>query len=191
MSTSKTFDRHAWCITSDYSPPKTAKVKLLKETISLPLDPTSVLVKVHAVSLNYGDATNANGDNPWPVLTHGIIGNDACGEVVDVGDEVKAFKIGDPVAPVPDSKHTTCQQAQQSWVAAGDDDVIMADYIVFNEEVLVNLPTHLDWVSASVIPSVGTTAWAAVKDVGPGHVVLIQGTYFQFSACFTYRIEPV
>lgn len=114
MSTPEFIHRQAWCITDDYSPPKTAKVKLIRETLSLPLEPTSVLVKIYAVSLNYGDATNACGDNPWPVMTHGVIGNDACGEIIEVGDQVKTLKIGDPVAPVPGSKPATGRQADRS-----------------------------------------------------------------------------
>lgn len=54
----------------------------------------------------------------------------------------------------------------------------MADYLVFDEEEVVKLPIHLDWVGAAIISSVGTTAWSAVKGVRPGNIVLIQGTYF-------------
>lgn len=48
----------------------TPKVKLVSEDLP-ELTPTSVLIKVHAISLNYRDANIANGGNPWPVTPHG------------------------------------------------------------------------------------------------------------------------
>ncbi|KAH8692325.1 alcohol dehydrogenase [Talaromyces proteolyticus] len=164
--------RHAWRRTDDYTP-GTAKIKLITESLPLPLDPTLVLVKIHAVSLNYRDANIAHGGNPWPVIPNGILGNDASGEVIGVGDKVKDFKIGDRVAPVTDTELITGRESGRSWLAANEDGV-MADYIVFDESRLVKLPVHLDWVSAATIPCAGTTAWSAVKGARPGKTVLIQ-----------------
>ncbi|EKG15847.1 Alcohol dehydrogenase superfamily zinc-containing [Macrophomina phaseolina MS6] len=73
--------RRAYRRTDDHTP-GTPKVRLLTEPLPLPLHPTSVLIKVHAVSLNYRDANIANGGNPWPVIPHGVPCNDAAGEVV-------------------------------------------------------------------------------------------------------------
>ena len=62
--------RQAFRRTDDYTP-GTRKLKAVKERIPHPLAPTSVLVKVEAVALNFRDANIANGGNPWPVLPHG------------------------------------------------------------------------------------------------------------------------
>ncbi|KAG4285792.1 hypothetical protein FPRO06_07052 [Fusarium proliferatum] len=70
--------RQAWRRTDDHTK-GTPKVKLVTEDLPLPLHPTFVLIKVHAVALNYRDANIANGGNPWPVTPNGIPGNDAAG----------------------------------------------------------------------------------------------------------------
>ena len=80
--------RRAFRRTDDFTP-GTPKVKLVTEELPSKLPATSVLVKVHAISLNYRDANIANGGNPWPVIPKGILCNDAAGEVIAVGDQVK------------------------------------------------------------------------------------------------------
>lgn len=173
MSDAKSTHRRAWRRTDDFAP-GTAKVKLVEEALPSRLHPTTVLVKVHAVSLNYRDANIAHGGNPWPVLPHGILGNDAAGEVIAAGDKVKTLKPGDRVAPVTDTELITGRESTRSWLAA-DEDGVMADHVVFDESLLVRLPSHLNFIQAATIPCAGTTAWSAVKGASPGKTVLIQG----------------
>lgn len=173
MSAPKVTYRQAWRRTDDFTP-GAAKVKLVEEALPLPLDPTSVLIKVHAVALNYRDANIANGGNPWPVIPNGILGNDAAGEVISVGDKVRSLKVGDRVAPVTDTELITGRESGRSWLAANEDGV-MADHIIFDESRLVKLPEHLDWIKAVTIPCAGTTAWSAIKGISPGKTILIQG----------------
>lgn len=165
--------RRAYRRTDDHTP-GTPKVKLVTEALPT-LPTTSVLIKVHAVSLNYRDANIANGGNPWPVTPHGVPCNDAAGEVVAVGDGVTTWALGDRVAPITDTENLTGREPARSWLAA-DEDGVLADYLVFDEKKVCRLPPHLDWVQASIIPCAGVTAWAALKDVGFGKSVLIQGT---------------
>jgi NADPH:quinone reductase-like Zn-dependent oxidoreductase len=54
---------------------------------------TDVLIKVHAVSLNYRDINILRGTNPWGVKDDGIPASDAAGEVVGVGEEVEGFEV--------------------------------------------------------------------------------------------------
>ncbi|KAF9641504.1 putative alcohol dehydrogenase protein [Lasiodiplodia theobromae] len=166
--------RRAYRRTDDHTP-GTPKVKLITEALPLPLPTTSVLIKVHAVSLNYRDANIANGGNPWPVTPHGVPCNDAAGEVIAVGDGVTTLSLGDRVAPITDTENLTGRETGRSWLAA-DEDGVLADYLVFDEKKVCRLPAHMDWVQASIIPCAGVTAWAALKDVGFGKSVLIQGT---------------
>ncbi|EOD42991.1 putative alcohol dehydrogenase protein [Neofusicoccum parvum UCRNP2] len=166
--------RRAYRFTEDYTP-GTPKVKLVTEDLPLPLSSTSVLIKVHAVSINYRDANIANGGNPWPVISHGVPCNDAAGEVIAVGGGVKTLALGDRVAPITDTENLTGQEPGRSWLAA-DEDGVLADYLVFDEKKLCKLPAHLDWIQASIIPCAGVTAWAALKGIGFGKSVLIQGT---------------
>lgn len=173
MDVTQITHRQAWRRTDDFTP-GTPKLKLVREALSLPLAPTAVLIKVHAVSLNYRDANIANGGNPWPVIPHGIICNDAAGEIIALGDKVKRFRIGDRVAPIVDSEHISDRSVGRSWLAA-DEDGVLANYLVYDEEVLGKLPTYLSWESACTIPCAGITAWAAMKGVGIGKSILIQG----------------
>ncbi|CAM1507795.1 Fc.00g046430.m01.CDS01 [Cosmosporella sp. VM-42] len=166
--------RQAYRRTDDFTP-GTAKVKLVTEALPLPLAPTAVLIKVHAVSLNYRDANIANGGNPWPVVPNGILCNDAAGEVIATGEKVKALAVGDRVAPIIDTENISGREPGRSWLAA-DEDGVLANYLIFDEEKVCKLPNYLDWVGASIIPCAGVTAWSAIKDVGIGKSILIQGT---------------
>ncbi|KAL8669929.1 MAG: hypothetical protein Q9168_005509 [Polycauliona sp. 1 TL-2023] len=166
--------RRAYRRTDDYTP-GTPKIKLVTEPLPLPLSATKVLIKVHAVALNYRDANISNGRNPWPVTPNGIIGNDAAGEIIAVGAQVKSLKIGDRVAPNTDTENLTGQETNRSWLAA-DEDGVLADFLVYDEKVLGKLPDYLDWIQASIIPCAGVTAWSALKWAVVGQSVLIQGT---------------
>ncbi|PNP82616.1 hypothetical protein FNYG_03847 [Fusarium nygamai] len=161
--------RQAWRRTDDYTKGG-SKVKLVTEDLPLPLHPTAVLIKVHAVALNYRDANIANGGNPWPVTPNGIPGNDAAGEIVSVGNRVSLVKVGDRVAPITDSEFVNARSTGRSWLAANEDG-ILATYIAFDEKLVTKLPEHLDWIQASIIPCAGTTAWSALKGATIGQTI--------------------
>jgi NADPH:quinone reductase-like Zn-dependent oxidoreductase len=167
--------RRAFRRTDDYTP-GTPKVKLVQEALQLPLSPTAVLIKVHAVGLNYRDANIANGGNPWPIIPNGILCNDAAGEIIAVGEKVKSLVVGDRVGPITDTENISGREVKRSWLAA-DEDGVMADHIIFDERVLCKLPTYLDWVDACIIPCAGVTAWSALKGMSIGQTVLIQGMH--------------
>ncbi|RMY74573.1 hypothetical protein D0862_14092 [Hortaea werneckii] len=166
--------RRAYRRTDDYTI-GTPKIKLVTEPLPPSLQATEVLVKVHAVALNYRDANIAHGGNPWPVTPHGIICNDAAGEVIATGQQVRTLRIGDRVAPNIDTANLTGHESSRSWLAA-DEDGVLADYLVYDEQVLGRLPAHLSWVEASTVPCAGVTAWSALKGAETGQSVLIQGT---------------
>ncbi|KAI8235602.1 Zinc-type alcohol dehydrogenase-like protein [Colletotrichum sp. SAR 10_96] len=157
--------RRAWRRTDDYTP-GTPNVTLVTEALPLPLAPTQVLIKVHAVALNYRDANIANGGNPWPVIPHGILGNDAAGEIIAAGDKVKNLRVGDRVSPVTDTEFVTGRETGRSWLAANEDGVL-ADYLVFEEHLIAKVPEHLDWgltIGQSVfIQGTGGVAMFALK----------------------------
>ncbi|KAF5637557.1 alcohol dehydrogenase [Fusarium tjaetaba] len=153
--------RQAWRRTDDYTK-GAPKVKLVTEDLPLPLHPTAVLIKVHAVALNYRDANIANGGNPWPVTPNGIPGNDAAGEIVSVGNRVSLVQVGDRVAPITDSEFVNARSTGRSWLAANEDG-ILATYIAFDEKLVTKLPEHLDWIQASIIPCTGGVSTFALK----------------------------
>jgi alcohol dehydrogenase len=57
-----------------------------------------IQVRIRAASLCHSDLSAINGDRPWPVPL--VIGHEAAGEVVGLGEGVTRFEIGDPVAMV-------------------------------------------------------------------------------------------
>ena len=171
MSTPLPKNRLAYRRTSFSTPgPKHA---LVTESVP-PLSPTSVLIAVHAVSLNYRDANIAHGNNPWPVIPFGIPCNDCAGSIIAIGPSVKSLKIGDRVAPNIDTENITGRESKRSWLSA-DEDGVLAEYVVFEERVVSRLPEYLSWEEACTVPCAGVTAWMALKGTGIGGSVLIQG----------------
>ncbi|KAI6748485.1 hypothetical protein HG530_015521 [Fusarium avenaceum] len=154
---------------------ETQAMKLVTEDIPLPLHPIAVLIKIHAVALNYRDANIANGGNPWPVTPNDVPGSDAAGEVVSVGNIVSLVSVGDRVAPITDSEFVNARSTGRSWLAANEDG-LLATYIVFDKNLVTKFPDYLDWIQASIIPCAGTTAWSALKGTTISQTVLIQGT---------------
>ncbi|KAH7071489.1 alcohol dehydrogenase [Paraphoma chrysanthemicola] len=148
---------------------------LQTEPLPSPLPPTSVLIKTHAISLNYRDANILFGTNPWHTIPHMIPCNDAAGSIISLGSRVTRWRVGDAVMPNVDTANLTGREAGRSWLAA-DEDGVLADYLVFDESVLVRVPGHLSWCESSVLPCAGLTAWSALEGVGAGETVLIQGT---------------
>ena len=175
MSPTRPTTRQCWRRTDDHTQ-GTPKLKLVTEALPATLSPYEVLIKVHAVALNYRDANISHGGNPGPVTPNGIIGNDAAGEVIEAGEAVRRFMVGDRVAPNTDSENITGRETRRSWLAA-DEDGVLADYIVFDERKVAKLPTHLDWIEASILPCAGVTAWSALKGLSVGQTVLIQGKH--------------
>lgn len=64
-----------------------------------------VLVRIHAVSLNYRDFAIVNGFYPVPIKDDVVLGCDLAGEVVALGEGVNEWKIGDRVTAQCDQKH--------------------------------------------------------------------------------------
>lgn len=75
---------------------------------------------------------------------------------------------------------------------------VLAEYAVFEEDVLVHLPKHLSWEEASTIPCAGVTAWVALnrpRNIESGTSVLLQGTggvsMFALLLCLAANITPI
>ena len=141
--------------------------------------PGEVLVKIHAVSLNYRDLMMVKGlYNPKMRLPR-IPCSDGAGEVEAVGEGVTKWKRGDRV----------CGIFMQNWLdgpptpakikgaLGGDIDGMLAEYVALKETGLVRFPEHLGCEEAATLPCAAVTAWNAL---GAGHLtdgsVLIQGT---------------
>jgi NADPH:quinone reductase-like Zn-dependent oxidoreductase len=132
-----------------------------------------VLVRIHAVSLNFRDIMVATGTYIWPAKDGVVPCSDGAGEVIDVGSKVRRFAQGDKVAA------TFFQEANGGTLGA-DLDGMLQEYAVFHETGLVKLPAHLTMEEASTLPCADVTAWNALmgggKRLQAGDSVITQGT---------------
>lgn len=149
------------------------------EPLPSPLPPTSILVRVYAVSLNYRDANILNGTNPWPVIEGGIVASDAAGEVIAIGSHASRFQEGDRVCPILDQNSITGEEQTRIWLSA-DVDGMLATHLVLDEQLWVKIPEHLSWAEAACLPNAGVTAWSTLatdnKRLIAGQTVVLQGT---------------
>lgn len=153
----------------------------LIEKDSTPPEPGQVLVRVHAISLNYRDLMVVQGRYNPKLAMPRVPCSDGAGEVIAVGDGVTQWKVGDRVAGI----------FMQNWIEGrptaaklkgalgGDIDGMLATEVVLSQDGLVRIPDHLTYEEASTLPCAAVTAWNALftsADTRPGDTVLIQGT---------------
>jgi len=103
-----------------------------------------VRVRVRAAGLNRADILQRLGRYPAPLgYPQDIPGLEFAGEVVEVGEEVRGWKVGDRVFGI------TGGGAQ-------------AEFVTVPESTLAEIPPNLDWAEAASIPEVFMTAHDAL-----------------------------
>jgi NADPH:quinone reductase-like Zn-dependent oxidoreductase len=155
------------------------------ELPTLQIAPGMVLIRVHAVSLNYRDLMVVKGlYNPNMALPR-IPCSDGAGEVVAIGDGIGRVNVGDRVCGIFMQRWLDGPlTAERSKPALGGDvDGMLAEYVLLAEDGVVRFPEHLSYEEAATLPCAGVTAWNALHYAGepasaalPGDTVVIQGT---------------
>lgn len=156
--------------------PETMDAQVLREhgdpdvfeaaTLDVPeVDANEVLVEVAATSVNPVDTKIRSGfasdlcpDSP--AVLHG----DLAGEVVQVGDGVDEFAVGDEVYGCPGGIAGTTGA--------------LAEYAAADAATLAHKPESLTMREAAALPLVSITAWDGLvtrADVSPGESVLVHG----------------
>lgn len=143
-----------------------------------------VLVRLHAASLNYRDYLVANGTYLAPCSAGLIPLSDGAGEIVQVGQDVTQFKVGDRVAGTFFENWQDGEvndHAISRSLGGGSVPGVLQQYRVFEEDGLVKIPNYLTYEQASTLPCAALTAWVALVEngldkVGPNSTVLIIGT---------------
>lgn len=103
-----------------------------------------VLVRVRAASLNRADVLQRKGFYPAPTgAPQDVPGLEFAGEVVETGDEARAWRVGQRVFGI------TGGGAQ-------------AEYVVVPESTLAEIPSNLDWHEAAAVPEAFITAHDAL-----------------------------
>ncbi len=128
--------------------------------------PDEVLIEVHAAGVNPRDWLVRSGRYqfrpflpPFPL----ILGSDVAGVVVEVGEQVRRFEVGEEVyAMVPSSR------------GFGG----YAEYVAVADPAVTWMPTNMSFEQAAGVPLAGLTAWQALAEnarMGPGQRVLVVG----------------
>ncbi|MCU0735429.1 MAG: zinc-dependent alcohol dehydrogenase family protein [Methylotetracoccus sp.] len=123
---------------------------------------TDLKVRVHAAGVNPIDTKVRQRGLFYPDACPAILGCDGAGTVVDKGEAVNRFELGDRV-----------------WFCnggLGGDPGNYAEYTVVDQRWAAMMPEHLDFHEAAAAPLVLITAWGALYDrarLKPEHTVLI------------------
>ncbi|KAH7107282.1 NAD(P)-binding protein [Auriculariales sp. MPI-PUGE-AT-0066] len=144
-----------------------------------------VLVRIHAMSLNYRDLLTARNEY-MKKLPAGIVpGGDPAGEVVLIGPgaDNNEYKVGDRVAAtffLGDTRGGVTDQAANTAIGTAYESGSLAQYRVFRASSLVRIPDSWTYEDASTLACAGVTAYNALfggpKTLQPGQTVVIQGT---------------
>ncbi|KAH7400100.1 hypothetical protein BKA64DRAFT_744762 [Cadophora sp. MPI-SDFR-AT-0126] len=154
----------------------------LNNEVPIPaLSNNEVLVKFHAISLNYRDLIIPQGMYPSGQKPSVVPGSDGAGEVIAVGGKVTRFQPGAKVVTLFNQGHIGGPLDAQSATTGlgGSLDGTLRQYGTFNEAGLVEMPESLNWLEAATLSCAALTAWNALyglKPLVPGDVVLTQGT---------------
>ncbi|MDA9842614.1 NAD(P)-dependent alcohol dehydrogenase [Gammaproteobacteria bacterium] len=137
-----------------------------------------IVIKIAASSLNYHDLLVALGFIPTDDGRVPL--SDAAGEIVEIGSDVKDWKVGDHVMSVcfPNWQNGAPKYELLSFI--GDhEDGYATEYIAIQETAVTKMPSYMNFAQAATLPCAGLTAWRALVDDGnlkAGETVLVQGT---------------
>ncbi|SDJ73480.1 NADPH2:quinone reductase [Ferrimonas sediminum] len=123
-----------------------------------------LLVKVAATSVNPLDTMLRSADTPWSANLPEILHGDVAGTVVEVGEGVDGFAIGDAVYG--------CAGGIAGINGA------LAEYMLVDADLMAHKPQRLSMAEAAALPLVAITAWEALHEklkIGATDRVLIHG----------------
>lgn len=116
-----------------------------------------VLVKVHAFGINRADTLQRQGKYPPPKGESDILGLEVSGEIIELGDAVDSWKVGQRVFGL---------------VAGGG----YAEYVAVNSSHILPIPQNMTTTEAAGVAEVFLTAYQSLFEIGnlkPGNKVLV------------------
>lgn len=144
------------------------------EDVQTPVPGTGeVLIKVHANAVNHCDTDLRKGLFGVASTMPHVMGVDAVGEVVHVGEGVSQFQTGDRVAPhfmltcgvcraCIDGKENLCASAEVLGVTVWGG---YGEYLKCGQNHVVRIPDGLSWIDAVAGQVPFATAWEALVEV--------------------------
>jgi alcohol dehydrogenase len=171
----------------EYNKDPTKVVKL--EDIDMPkLKPNEVMIKVESASYNYNDLWAIWGD-PLKVPIPHISGSDVAGTIVEAGEDVTKFKVGDRVVSHSNLSCRVCNMCTSGREYDCNDRLVwgfqtgplwggFVQYTHLPEVNVAIIPDNISFDDAAAISMVGMTAWHMLvgrAKIKPGQTVLIMG----------------
>jgi NADPH:quinone reductase-like Zn-dependent oxidoreductase len=171
----------------EYNKDPTKVVKI--EDIDVPkIKPNEVLIKVESSAYNYNDLWAIWGDPVKTPLPH-ISGSDVAGTVVEMGEDVTKFKVGDRVVSHSNLSCRVCEQCTAGKEYDCKERLVwgfqtgplwggFAQYTHLPEVNVAKLPDNVSFDDAAAISMVGMTAWHMLvgrAKIIPGQTALIMG----------------
>jgi NADPH:quinone reductase-like Zn-dependent oxidoreductase len=140
-----------------------------------------VLVRLRATSINYRDMMMVDGSYNPKLKLPLVPFSDGAGEVVELGNSVTRWMVGDRVCPIFMQRWIDGEldYAKSKTTLGGDLDGCLREYGTFHEESVVRIPDHLSFEEAACLPCAAVTAWNALMVTGglrSEETVLLQGT---------------
>lgn len=141
--------------------------------------PGEIKVRIRAASLNFRDGLVVNGFFP---TKDGIIPlSDGAGEVIELGEGVSEFAVGDAVVSTfhPKWLDGHMERGQLDNAPGGPADGFACQEATRPATHFTRAPANLSHVQAATLTCAGVTAWRALVTDGrikPGATVLTQGT---------------
>ncbi|ESK93301.1 hypothetical protein Moror_14507 [Moniliophthora roreri MCA 2997] len=156
-------------------------LKLRESTLPSELKSSQVLVKIHAVSLQFRDLMISHGQYSAPTPEYLVPCSDMAGDVIAIGSEVSEWKTGDRVCAnlLPDHLYGDPSPQSVSAALGGGVNGVLTQCKIFKSTVLVAIPEHLSYEEASTLPCAALTAYNALHGPIPirgGDTILVQGT---------------
>ncbi len=121
--------------------------------------PDEVLIRVFAAGVNRPDVLQRKGLYPLPLNANPIIGLEVAGEVVAIGQNVAAFKLGDRICALTNGGG-------------------YAEYCTVPALQCLPWPKDYDDIVAAALPETYFTVWANIFQIGhlsPGESLLLHG----------------
>jgi alcohol dehydrogenase len=171
----------------EYNKDPTKVVKL--EDIDMPkLKPNEVMIKVESAAYNYNDLWAIWGE-PLKVPIPHISGSDVAGTIVETGEDVTKFKVGDRVVSHSNISCRVCNMCTSGREYDCNDRLVwgfqtgplwgaFAQYTHLPEVNVAKIPDNISFDDAAAISMVGMTAWHMLvgrAKIKPGQTVLIMG----------------
>jgi NADPH:quinone reductase-like Zn-dependent oxidoreductase len=157
------------------TPGDSASLAKVTEPLSR-VGPGEVLVRIRATALNARDLSVMRGRYPIAAKPGLSPLSDAAGEIVEIGENVRRFSVGDKVVnsfypqwfggPLRD-RPVQFSTTLDGWLST---------YKVISAESLSRMPDHMSFEEGATLPCSGVTAWSALSGIGAGDTVLTQGS---------------